>query len=316
MRRCGLLPLATIAANIATPEPMPEDLKRGAAYAVAAAALFALTAACIKHAAASVPNSMVVFFRSAVGLITIAPFLLARRGFAALRTQRLFGHLWRSAFGLSAMYCFFFAIGRLPLADAMLLNYSTPLYVPFIAWAWLHERPPAIVFPAVLTGLAGVALIVKPGGGGSFDPAAGLIGAISGVFAAGAMVNIRRIADTEPSGRIVFYFSLLSSAVSALPLWWTWRTPTRDALLALLACGVLATAGQLCLTRAYASARAALVGPFTYTSVIFAALLGWALWSETPDALSALGALLVILTCVLAMRGGAKTPAVAPLAED
>jgi drug/metabolite transporter (DMT)-like permease len=277
---------------------MLDNLRFGAAYAVAASAAFAIMAACVKTASASVGNEAVVFFRSATGLLILLPWVL-RHGLAAVRTQRLGGHLWRAGFGICAMYAFFYAIAHLNLAEAVLLTYSTPLFIPFIAWAWIGEPPPAIVFPSVALGFGGIALIVKPDAAGlvSFASVAGVL---SGVCAAAAWVSIRRIADTEPAVRIVFYFSALSTLVSAVPLLWAWRTPSGAALLWLAATGVFATAGQFCLTRAYSLAAAARVGPFTYVSVIFAGLIGWGLWNEQPDSRSILGMALVITCCVMA----------------
>jgi drug/metabolite transporter (DMT)-like permease len=275
---------------------MNANIRRGAAYAIAAAAGFSLTGICIKAAAPTVANEMIVFCRSLVSFVALLPWVL-RDGAAGIRTQRPGGHIVRSTFGVMAMYCFFYAIAKLPLAAAMLLTYSTPLYVPFIAWFWIKERPPMIVFPAALVGLAGIGFIVRPSG--EFDLLAGLVGLASGIFAACAMVSIRRIADTEPATRIVFYFAALSTLISAVPMLWAWRTPTPFEALLLIATGLTATWGQLCLTQAYAAAPAARVGPFTYFSVIFSALLAWALWGETLDRWFALGAALVVATCVM-----------------
>lgn len=280
--------------------PMQDNLRRGALYAVQAAAAFAITGACVKAAAEHAPNVVVVFVRCAVGLMALMPWVL-RRGSGSVRTQRLGGHLWRAGFGVAAMYSFFYAIGRLPLAEAMLLTYSTPLWVPFIAWAWIGERPPLVVLPAALLGLLGIALIVKPAQL-SFDGAAGLAslaGLASGMLAACAMVSIRRISDTEPAPRIVFYFALLATLISALPLPWHWQTPSPHVLALMVAAGVFATVGQLNLTQAYSWAPAARVGPFTYVSVPFSAVLAWWFWNEAIDAWSALGSALVIATCVM-----------------
>jgi drug/metabolite transporter (DMT)-like permease len=123
---------------------------------------------------------------------------------------------------------------------------------------------------------------------------------LSGVCAAAAMVSIRRIADTEPAVRIVFYFSVVSTLIAAVPLAWSWSAVPPAALLLLVAIGVLATLGQLSLTRAYALAPAARIGAFTYVAVVFGGLLGWALWRERPDAASLLGMALVIGCCLLA----------------
>ncbi|HUS24378.1 MAG TPA: DMT family transporter [Candidatus Binatia bacterium] len=277
---------------------MKDDLRAGAGFAVLAAAAFAATAACVKAASAAAPNEVVVFFRSAVSLLVLAPWML-RHGLDAVRTTRPVGHLVRAGFGVCAMYSFFYAIAHLHLSEAMLLTYSTPLYLPFLAWAWLKEPPPPVVLLAVGLGLVGIVLIARPGAGGLLDTA-GLVGAISGLCAACAMVTIRSISATEPAPRIVFHFAALSTAISAVPLLWAWRTPSPHTLALLVATGLLATLGQLSLTRAYALAPAARIGAFAYSSVIFAGVLGWLLWGERPDARSLAGMALVIGCCLLA----------------
>jgi drug/metabolite transporter (DMT)-like permease len=285
--------------------PDADDVRRGALFALAAAAAFAVMATCVKLAARSVGNEMIVFFRSAVGLLALLPWLL-RRGVGVLATRRLAGHAWRAGFGICAMYCFFYALAHLPMADAIVLTYSTPLFIPFFAWAVLREPPSPLVLGAVALGLGGIVLIARPGAGGMWT-AAGAIGALSGICAAAAMVTIRRIADTEPATRIVFYFSALSTVVAAVPLAWAWQTPAPAVLGLLAGTGLFATAGQLCLTRAYALAPAARIGAFTYVAVVFAGLIGWALWDERPDAQSLAGMVLVIGCCLVA--GWRATPA-------
>jgi drug/metabolite transporter (DMT)-like permease len=280
---------------------MPDDLRRGAAYAIAAAAAFAVTAACVKSVATGVGNEVIVFFRNAVSLAILLPWLL-RGGENLWRTSRLTGHLWRTGFGICAMYCFFYAIAHLNLAEAILLTYSTPLFIPLIAWLWIREPTPAVILPAVLIGLVGIGLIVKPAPTGV--SVASVVGVLSGICAAAAMVSIRRISDTEPAVRIVFYFAALSTLISAVPLAWTWDTPTTGELALLTATGVFATIGQLCLTRAYALAPAARIGAFTYVAVVFAGLIGWALWDERPDGYSIAGMALVIGCCLMAARRG------------
>lgn len=276
---------------------MQDNLRQGAVHAIYAAAAFAVTGICVKAAAAAAPNEVVVFFRSSVSLLALLPWAL-RRGAGALKTQRFGGHLLRAALGCSAMYCFFYTIAHMKLAEAMLLTYSTPLWIPFIAWVWIDEKPPLVVFPASALGLAGLAMIVKPGSA-QIDWLAGLVGVASSIFAACAMVNIRRISDTEPAERVVIYFSALATLISAVPLLWAWQTPDPRTLALLVGAGVTATIGQLNLTRAYACAPAARVGPFTYTAVIFSGLLAWLIWGERMDRWSVLGSLIVVATCVL-----------------
>jgi drug/metabolite transporter (DMT)-like permease len=278
---------------------MTHDPRRAAAFIVASALMFALTGATVKAASAHLPHTEVVFFRSFLGLVALVPWLI-RGGLAGLATAHPGLHLFRGATGLAAMYCFFYALGHLELATAVLLNYSAPLFIPFIAALWLREPVPAALRWAVPIGFVGIALILQPGRG-VLEPAA-LLGVAAGILAAVSFVTIRRLHATEPTTRIVFYFGVISTLGSAAPLAWTWETPDPAHWLLLGAMGACATGGQLLLTRAYSLAPAAQVGPFTYSVVVFSALLGWAVWGEVPGPLSVVGALLVILAGVLAIR--------------
>ncbi len=134
-----------------------------------------------------------------------------------------------------------------------------------------------------------------------------MIGALSGLLAAVAMVSVRGMSVTEPTVRTVFYFSAISTVVSAVPLLWAWRTPTVPALALMALAGFFATQGQLLLTRGYALAPAARVGPYTYMTVTFASAIGWILWREIPDSMTIAGAVLIGVSGVLAMVGS-ETP--------
>jgi drug/metabolite transporter (DMT)-like permease len=276
-----------------------DDLRRGALLMLASGLLFSTMGALVKHLSAHLPNEMVVFFRSAMGLLALLPWVL-HRGVSQLKTKKLRGHLGRGLAGVAAMYCYFYAIAHLPLAEATLLNYSTPLFVPFIAAAWLGEKISRKLWTAIATGFVGIVLILKPGLD-LFTPVS-LIGLASGMFAALAMVSIRRLTHTEPTLRIVFYFSAVCTAVSAVPLIWRWQTPDPGLWAILIGMGALASLAQLLLTRAYSHAPAAQVGPFTYSTVVFAAAIGWIFWGEIPDLLSFGGTALVCLAGIMTIR--------------
>lgn len=266
---------------------------------IASAFMFALMGAAVKVAAQTLPNAMVVFFRNAVSLVWLLPWML-RQGRGALRTQHLQEHVIRGLGGLAAMYCFFFALAHLRLADAVLLNYTLPLLLPFVERSWLGEPLPRGLLPVLGIGFAGVMLILRPGTS-LFTPAA-LVGLAAAGFAALAQVGVRRLTQSEPTGRIVTYFALIASACSAPPAALAWVAPGGHAWLALVLAGSAATAGQVLLTRAYACAPAARVGPFLYTGVLFSALLDVALWQIWPDGWFVGGALLVSIAAVLALR--------------
>jgi len=265
----------------------------------ASALFFAGMGVGVKVAGRSLPNAEVVFFRNALGLLMLLP-LVARRGLRDLPTRHFKEHLVRGLAGLAAMYCFFYALAHMRLAEAVLLNYSLPLFMPVIERFWLKEPIPPGLWRSLVLGFAGVLLILKPGSG-LFQPVA-LVGVSAALLGALAQVGVRRLTSTEPTTRIVFYFGMIATAVSAVPLPSVWMTPPPELWLVLLAMGTAATLGQLFLTRAYAQAPAARVGPFIYAAVVFAALFDWVLWGKLPEPTSMAGAALVVAAGALTLR--------------
>ena len=181
---------------------------------VASALLFASMAATVRVASRELPNAPIVFFRHFIMLVFLLPWLV-RQGRHALDTDDLRGHLVRGLAGVSAVACYFYAIARLRLADAVLLNQSMPLFIPLVERAWLGERIPPRLWGVLVLGFAGLLLILRPGTG-VFEPAA-LVGLASAVLASIAQVGIRRLTRTEPVTRIVFYFGLVASVVALPP---------------------------------------------------------------------------------------------------
>ncbi len=284
---------------------LPQDARRGAFLMIVACFLFAIMAALVKGAASELPNPMIVFFRKALGLIFLTPWLL-HGGLAAVRTERLPGHMVRSISGVASIYCFFFAIAHLRLADAVTLSYSSALFVPIVERLWLKSEVAPRLWGGIFLGFAGVTLIVKPGAA-AFQPVA-LVGLAAGLLGALAQTGIRSLSATEPPARIVFYFIAVGATLSALPLPWYWQLPSARASGQLLMIGLLATYAQLLLTRAYAWASAAQVGPFIYSGALFSAVFDLLLWGRTPDALAGGGAILIILASILVLRSSKLRP--------
>ncbi len=266
---------------------------------VASALCFAAMGAAVKAASATLPNTMVVFLRNAVALLVLVPWAL-HVGPTSLRTRHLNEHFLRAAFGLGSMYCFFYAIGHMRLADAVLLNYALPLLLPLVERGWLGEPIPARLWPPLLLGFAGILIILRPGSA-VFEPAA-LLALGSAGCAAIAQVGIRRLTQTEPVTRIVFYFSFLATLASAGPAALHWSAPSPAAWTAGALAGVCAIGGQLLLTRAYSCAPAGQVGPFLYTGVVFSGLIDWLAWRTLPDGQFLVGALTVTAAAILALR--------------
>ncbi|MCB1735329.1 MAG: DMT family transporter [Gammaproteobacteria bacterium] len=257
---------------------------------------FASMGAAIKSLDGSLPNEMTVFLRNLLGTALLLPWLL-QQGPAGLGTRVWRLHLLRSLAGLAAMYCFFYALANIELAQAVILKMTAPLFIPLVAWVWLAESVPWSVRSAILIGFLGVFLIVRPDFSG-LDPIM-LIALGGGLFAAVAKVTVRRLSATEPGTRTVSWFAIIGTVVSAIPAWlvWRWPTPTAWAWIGMIA--VCATLGQLSMTRAYGLAPAGRVAPFTYVSVIFASAYGWLFWGEGIDLFDVLGALLIFTAGVL-----------------
>ncbi|MGE5256448.1 MAG: DMT family transporter [Hyphomicrobiales bacterium] len=270
----------------------------GGLMVLASALLFAGVGALVKVASSVLPTEVIVFFRNAVATVFLVPWLMMRNSSLTLKTNCLHLHLLRAAAGLGAMYCFFFALKFLRLADAMLLCYTLPIFIPIFEWLWLREPVGRQTKVAVMVGFIGITLVLKPGSG--MFQAAGLVGLASGMLAALAIVGIRRMTVTEPVLRIVFYFTMFGTVVSSIPLAWTWQNPEGHMLWALCIMGVLAVMAQICLTKGYSLAPAGQVGPFSYGNVVFAALLGWLIWGETLDGLTIVGAALTCLAGIIA----------------
>ena len=277
-----------------------QNVVQGALFILLSELMFASMGASVKAASGmGLSNEMLVFMRNLMGLIIITP-LVMRYGVAELRTSIYPLHLFRALMGLSAMYSFFFVLGKLALADGMLLKMTAPIFMPLIALLWLSERVGRMAILAIPIGFVGVGLVLKPGGDMSW---VALVGVLGGALAAFAKVTVRRLGRSESTIRIVFYFALHATAISALPLVWSWQMPSLQQWMLLALMGAMGTAGQLSLTRGYALAAAAQVSPFTYFSVVFGAGYGYLFWGEILDWLFVAGALLIAVAGVMAVRG-------------
>lgn len=279
-----------------------KQLLYAAALIIASEFFFATAGAVVKTASVDLPTSMVVFFRNFFALLLLLP-LVIRYGWSSFKTKVLALHLRRALVGVSAMYCFFYSLASLTMADAMLLKMTAPIFVPLMAFIFLKESTTAWLLLAVSIGFSGVALIIQPDGNftaGEYNWIA-LIGLAGGFFSAIAKVTVRKLTRTEPALRVVFYFALFATMVSAVPLLWEWTSPDATGYIWLLLVGLTTTLGQICLTRGYAAAPASRVVPFTYVSVIFAAAYGYVFWNEVPDMVFAFGAVLIAIAGGLAV---------------
>lgn len=275
-----------------------QSIIRGAFFIVASEVSFAISAAIIKQVSVSLPNESIVFFRNLFGLAILTP-LLIRSGKEILHTDNFKLHLARSAFGMGAMYSFFYALAHIPLGDTMLIKSAIPLIIPFVSLFWLGEAISKQVIAAGIVGFIGVFLILEPNGQTDW---ASLVALASSIMAALAFVTVRKLSVTEPTLRIVAYFAIFGMSISSIPLIWTWKTPTAIEFLMLIAIGLCTTVGQLLLTRGYQNAPASKVGIFTYTSVPFGTFLGWLYFKEILDLNYLFGAVLIVIAGLIILK--------------
>ena len=260
------------------------------------ALLFSIMGICIRYASHSVDNYTIVFFRNVVGLILFLPFIF-KQGTGFVKTEKLWMHTWRSIVGLAAMYGFFYAIAHLKLSNAMVFTYSSPIFIPVIAWLFLKEKITIAMICAAVLGFIGVFCVAKPDQG--LLNWISVIGIASSLLASMAFVTVRALTQTEPPERIVFYFCLIGSALSVIPMFWMWRTYHVKELLFLIGAGILANVSQIFMSHAYRLAPAGQIAPVNYMAIIFAGVWGFLLWNEVPDLYSVIGFCIILLAILL-----------------
>jgi drug/metabolite transporter (DMT)-like permease len=273
----------------------------GALWMLVAGFLFACMGVFVKLGAHYFSHIELVFYRTFVGLIMI--YLIVRQRGGSLATPNWAGHLWRGISGSIALMLFFYCITVLPLATAVTLNYTSPLFLTVLVMLVFKERFHAPLVAAIALGFVGMVLLLRPTlESNQFLP--GVLGLISGFFAGIAMLNVRELGRSgEPEWRVVFYFSLIASVISGIAMLTGAIHPiTLHSLPVLLGLGISATLAQLALTRAYGTGKTLVVGSLSFSAVVFASIFGIFLWDETLPLSGWLGMTLIIASGVASLR--------------
>ena len=242
-----------------------------------------------------------VFYRSFVGLLVV--YLIMRSQRVNVATHFWLNHLWRGISGTVALALFFYCITVLPLATAVTLNYTAPLFLTVLTLLVFKDRfhPPLTI--AIALGFCGVVLLLHP----TLERdqlLPGLLGLISGLLAGVALLNVKQLAIIgEPDTRTVFYFTLIATLSSGTwMLFDTVHAITPKGFAILLGLGSTGTLAQLAMTRAYRTGKTLVVGSLAYSTIVFASLFGMLLWDEVLPLSSWLGMALIIASGVLSLR--------------
>lgn len=262
--------------------------------------LFGCMGVFVKLGAAHFSYGELVFYRSFIGLLLVYAIMRSQRVGIATRYWR--NHLWRGISGSVALGLYFYCITVLPLATAVTLNYTAPLFLTLLTMLVFKEKFHLPLSIAIALGFGGVVLLLQPTlQHDQLLP--GVLGLISGFLAGVAYLNVKQLGIIgEPDTRTVFYFSLTATIGSGVwMLFDTVHTITPQSFAILLGIGSTATLAQLAMTRAYRTGNTLVVGSLAYSTIVFASVFGMLLWKELLPLTSWLGMALIIAGGVISL---------------
>jgi drug/metabolite transporter (DMT)-like permease len=281
--------------RFAMPVPSREEVRAGILYMMGAVLVFSLINAGVKWEAALYPVDEVVFLRCVFSLLPCLALVASHGGFRLMRTRRLHEHIGRAVMQFISIISIFAAFEMMPLADAVAISFSSPLFLTMLSIPLLGERVGPHRWAAVLTGFLGVLLMVRGGGGfgGGFASKGALLALLSAAIGASVTIAVRRMTLTEASPALVTYQALFTTVLSAALLPFDWKTPAWGDVLIMAGIGLCSGIGQFWWTQAFRFAPAAVAAPFSYLSMVWSLLLGYFVWGDVPSAWLIGGALVV-----------------------
>jgi drug/metabolite transporter (DMT)-like permease len=270
-----------------------------------AGVLFAAMGVFAKWGAAHFTSAELVFYRSLFGFVSLG--LLARVRGWPLATPHWRLHLTRGVAGVVSLGLYFHCIAKLPLATAVTLNYTSPLFLALFTTVLLHERFHRPLVAAIGLSFAGVILLLEPTLRED-QVRDGLLGLASGLLAAVAYLNVKQLGATgEPGWRVVYWFTVVSMVVSLAWVAATGFSPlTGPGAGLLVGLGVTATIAQYAMTLAYHKGHTLVVGAFAYSTVVFSALFGIVLWGEALGGIAWTGIAMILAGGVLSLRAAPR----------
>lgn len=285
------------AARTAEPAPLP---LRAVALMIASACSFGVMAILIRYMSHTLHAFEIAFFRSFFGALATLPLIVRHGGFGILRTERLAFYVMRCAIGTVGMLAGFWAIAHLPLAQAIALSYSSPLFVTIGAVIFLGEIVRARRWSAVVAGFIGVLVIVRPGTDGF--TAASLVALLAAASTGTVTISIKFLSRSDPADTIVLLTTWLWVPLSLPFALSVWQTPPAAAWPWLVVIGTLGTLGQYFWTHALRIGEASTLAPFSYLQLVIVSVLAWLLFDERLDRYTAIGAAIVIAATLYIAR--------------
>jgi drug/metabolite transporter (DMT)-like permease len=269
------------------------SVPRAVFFMVLSAVLFGFMAIVIRLASKQLHAFEIAFFRNFFGFAFTLP-LFFKHGSTILKTDKLHMYIGRCLIGIISMMCGFWAIVHLPLAEAVTISYSTPLFVTILAVLFLGEVVKLRRWSAVLAGFIGVLIIMQPGSH-SFS-ADMMIALVAAVMSAVVAISIKILSRTEKADAIVIYTTMLWVPMSLLPAVFVWEWPQGITWLWIIAAGFFGTTAHLCWTRALKLGDASMLTPISFFQVPVVAIGAWIIFDEKVGTATLIGASIIFIS--------------------
>ena len=255
--------------------------------------LFSLMDASVKWLGGIYPTTQIMFFRCAVALLPILVIVQLRGGLVVLRTANRGLHLLRSLLGIAAMGFAFYAFSLMPLAEAVSVMHTAPLFMTALSVLVLREKVGLRRWTAVCAGFAGMLLVVRPGA--DMLASGSLYMLVAALLIACTTIIIRYLGRIDDPVCITFYFTLTGVVVSLLGmLVQHWRTPPPTDLALLFGVGLCGGLAQYFMTLSYRHLAVAILAPLRYLTIVFGGIIGYLVWTEIPEPASLLGIAIIV----------------------
>lgn len=257
--------------------------------------MLVVMAAAAKSLGDRIPSFELLFFRSAIGFLLVLPIFI-KNPLEPLQTKRPMMHLVRGALGAGGNACFFWTITHMLLADSMALQFSRPLFMIPLAIFFLGERVPFNRTLVSIVGFVGILLYARPFTSG-FDANA-LVGATGAMFGGLVVVSIKKLAKTEPTRVIMFYYAFWNALFALVPTLFIWVQPEGWEWAMLTLIGFLGISGQALITKGLTLGDASALAPLDYSRIIYAAMIGFFLFGEIPGVWSFAGMAIIVASSI------------------
>ncbi|CAN7447463.1 DMT family transporter [Mesorhizobium sp. LjNodule214] len=249
----------------------------------------------------------VLELRSVIGFFILLPLVITNGGFAAMRTERPLAHFGRNVVHYAGQAAWLYALTLIPLAVLISIEFTTPIWTAILAVSFLGEKLSRPRLAAIVLGLVGVVIIVRPGVG-SVDPGHLVVLGAAVCFGI-SVVMVKSLTRTDSVVRIIFWMLIIQSVLGLIPAFYVWRNPPIELWPWILLVAFTGMSSHFCMARALAHADATVISPMDFLRVPLSALIGWLLYQEQIDVFTAGGALLILLGNLLNLHRKAPQPA-------